>query len=174
MSVCFAQRSTYRPEDPQGAGHLRGAADAPGPVAANLSEICKVRLVRLSQRHFGAHVSDLSECLYVLRLKSLRKQEIWNDYTCVDGNFTLEDVQFADHYSPCIFSVFYLSAPPPPFLFFFNGRWRRLSMNGRALSLLGPMTQLQGEHLKALLIDQINHGSPTGDRQEEVRCIIGF
>lgn len=47
-------------------------------------------------------------------------------------------------------------------------------MNGRALSLLGPMTQLQGELLKALLIDQINHGSPTGDRQEEVRCIIGF
>lgn len=47
-------------------------------------------------------------------------------------------------------------------------------MNGRALSFLGPMTQLQGELLKGLLIDQIHHGSPSGDRQEEVRCIIGF
>lgn len=47
-------------------------------------------------------------------------------------------------------------------------------MNGRALSFLGPMTQLQGELLKGLLIDQIHHGRPKGDRQEEVRCIIGF
>ena len=47
-------------------------------------------------------------------------------------------------------------------------------MNGRALLFLGPMTQLQGELLKRLLIDLIHHGGPTGDRQEEVRCIIGF
>lgn len=47
-------------------------------------------------------------------------------------------------------------------------------MNGRALSFLGPMTQLQDELWKELLIDQIHHGSPTGHRQEEVRCIIGF
>lgn len=77
MSVCFAQRSTSRPEDPQGAGHFRGAADAPGPVAANLSEICKVRLVRL----VGALVADVSECLDVFRSKSLRKREIWTDST---------------------------------------------------------------------------------------------
>lgn len=48
------------------------------------------------------------------------------------------------------------------------------AMNGRALSFLGPMTQLQGELQKELLIDQIHHGSPAGHRQEEVRCIIGF
>lgn len=77
---------------------------------------------------------------------------------------------------PVSFLCFTSLNPPPPslILFFFNGSWRRLSMNGRALSFLGPMTQLQGELLKGLLIDQIHHGSPSGDRQEEVRCIIGF
>ena len=47
-------------------------------------------------------------------------------------------------------------------------------MNGRALSFVGPMTQLRDELQKELLIDQIHHGSPPGLRQEEVRCIIGF
>lgn len=48
------------------------------------------------------------------------------------------------------------------------------TMNGRALSFLEPMTQLQDELQKELLIDQIHHGSPTGHRLEEVLCIIGF
>lgn len=46
MSVRLAQRSTSWTEDPQGAGHLRGASDAPGPVPAGVPEIRQVRLVR--------------------------------------------------------------------------------------------------------------------------------
>ena len=49
MSVRTAQRGTYWTEDPPGAGHLRGAADAPGSVQAGVSEICQDGLVRLFQ-----------------------------------------------------------------------------------------------------------------------------
>jgi len=75
MSVGLAQRSTYWTEDPQGAGHLRGAADAPGPVAAGVPEIRQVRLVRawlscFILRHrahvptFVSHLEISFKCLF--------------------------------------------------------------------------------------------------------------
>lgn len=79
------------------------------------------------------------------------------------------------HTGSCSMSSLHKAFFSPPVSFFFS-KWEMetFAMNGRALSFLGPMTQLQGELQKELLIDQIHHGSPTGHRQEEVRCIIGF
>lgn len=45
MSVGAAIRSTYWTENPQGAGHLRGTANAPGLVKAGFSEIRQIGLV---------------------------------------------------------------------------------------------------------------------------------
>lgn len=79
--------------------------------------------------------------------------------------------------SPTNTATLLFLSPFPLKICFFPSHKREsesFAMNGPALPFLRAMTQLQDKLQKELLIDQIHHDSPTGRRQEEVLCIIGF